>query len=239
MKKKNGIGECLSGIIVLLVIYELLNDPGNFKGNRLLIKELSWVAVGIVIISFVIVFLKKYKKKKFYLASGINEIDKFSGIEFENLLAVYFKEMGYKVKTTPASNDYGADLVLHKDNKCVIVQAKRYKNKVGISAIQQIAAAKAYYKADRTIVVTNSYYTKQAVNLAKKCDVQLIDRDELIKIMATVNGNEKVRKVKNVEEIICNKCGAMMVKKKGKYGEFWGCSNYPKCKNTIKINKKG
>jgi len=39
---------------------------------------------------------------------------------------------------------------------------------------------------------------------------------------------------------ICQKCGADMVKRTGRYGEFWGCSNYRKnaahfCTNTAKI----
>lgn len=28
---------------------------------------------------------------------------------------------------------------------------------------------------------------------------------------------------------ICPKCGGRLVKRKGRYGEFIGCSNYPKC----------
>lgn len=28
----------------------------------------------------------------------------------------------------------------------------------------------------------------------------------------------------------CPKCGSVLVKRKGKNGEFWGCSNYPECK---------
>lgn len=28
---------------------------------------------------------------------------------------------------------------------------------------------------------------------------------------------------------ICPKCGSKLVKRKGKYGTFTGCSNYPKC----------
>ena len=32
---------------------------------------------------------------------------------------------------------------------------------------------------------------------------------------------------------ICPKCGGSLVLRKGKYGEFYGCSNYPKCRYTI------
>jgi len=31
---------------------------------------------------------------------------------------------------------------------------------------------------------------------------------------------------------ICPICGSDMVVCKGKYGEFWGCSNYPRCVHT-------
>lgn len=34
----------------------------------------------------------------------------------------------------------------------------------------------------------------------------------------------------NIENNICPRCNAQLVKKQGKYGEFLGCSNYPKCK---------
>ena len=34
--------------------------------------------------------------------------------------------------------------------------------------------------------------------------------------------------------MICPKCGGKLVKRSGKYGEFIGCSNYPKCKYTKK-----
>ncbi|MGD0017177.1 MAG: DNA topoisomerase 3 [Verrucomicrobiia bacterium] len=33
----------------------------------------------------------------------------------------------------------------------------------------------------------------------------------------------------------CDKCGAPMAKRQGRYGEFLGCSAYPKCKNIKKV----
>ena len=32
---------------------------------------------------------------------------------------------------------------------------------------------------------------------------------------------------------VCPKCGGKLVARNGKYGQFWGCSNYPKCKFTL------
>ena len=39
-------------------------------------------------------------------------------------------------------------------------------------------------------------------------------------------------------DIVCDKCGHKMVERTGKYGKFLACSNYPKCKNILPINKK-
>ena len=33
----------------------------------------------------------------------------------------------------------------------------------------------------------------------------------------------------------CEKCGAPMAKRRGRFGEFLGCSAYPKCKNIKKL----
>ncbi|WP_308687508.1 topoisomerase DNA-binding C4 zinc finger domain-containing protein, partial [uncultured Treponema sp.] len=43
---------------------------------------------------------------------------------------------------------------------------------------------------------------------------------------------EKRLKVKNQ---ICPKCGNELKLRSGKYGKFYGCSNYPYCKFTMKV----
>ena len=36
----------------------------------------------------------------------------------------------------------------------------------------------------------------------------------------------------------CSECGSEMKLKQGRYGMFWGCTNYPDCKNTEKLIKE-
>jgi ssDNA-binding Zn-finger/Zn-ribbon topoisomerase 1 len=36
----------------------------------------------------------------------------------------------------------------------------------------------------------------------------------------------------------CPKCGGKLVERKGKYGDFLGCYNYPKCRYTEKLDEK-
>lgn len=40
-----------------------------------------------------------------------------------------------------------------------------------------------------------------------------------------------------LSDVVCEKCGAVMVVKTGKYGKFLACPNYPKCKNIINLEK--
>lgn len=40
------------------------------------------------------------------------------------------------------------------------------------------------------------------------------------------------------ENNICPKCGGSLILREGKYGKFYGCTNYPKCKFTKEIDKR-
>lgn len=123
----------------------------------------------------------KYLSNVRYLKSSLSKIDKMSGEEFEIYLMKYFEKMKYRVELTPFSNDYGADLICRKNDEVLVVQAKRYEGKVGNAAIQQVVAARDYYEADSCMVVTNSYFTKNAYSLAEANDVLLWDRDDIEK----------------------------------------------------------
>ena len=134
------------GMSVDLMWGILTADPG------LTIGLLVFFGTGYLLVFFVKLIRYNNIKK-----SGIYDIDKMKGSGFEDYLYTLLKTKGYSVNKTPVTGDYGADLVLHGNNKKIIVQAKRYKNNVGIKAVQEIAAAKSHYKADECWVITNSY----------------------------------------------------------------------------------
>lgn len=146
------------------------------------------IFVGFLIGTSVLKGLIEYNKQQRLRKSGIAEIDEMKGDIFENYLGTLLGAKGYKAEVTQKSGDYGADLVLRKDGQKIVVQAKRYKNKVGVRAVQEIVSAKNYYKADSCWVITNNYFTQPAITLAKANNVRLINRDELINWMLEVNG---------------------------------------------------
>lgn len=128
-------------------------------------------------------------------------IDNLSGIEFESYLFNLFKNLGYEVENTPASNDYGADLIISKDTERIVVQAKRYNSTVGIAAIQEVIGAKNYYEANKCMVVTNNYFTPNAIELAKANNVELWDRKVLIeKAILSVNPNFNIDSTENTQD---------------------------------------
>ncbi len=201
-------------------------------------KLLTFLFILIIIfLKYIVKYIKKKLKFRKYLNSGMNIVDKLSGIEFEEFLLVHFKNMGYKGNTTPSTNDYGADLILYKDSEKIVVQAKRYSKKVGIEAVQQVIGAREYYKANRCIVITSNFFTPNAINLANSSNVELWDRNILINLMIHKNGkHELINNLKNENKPrYCKLCGSELLKKYGSYGNFYGCSNYPMCKYTENI----
>jgi restriction system protein len=149
----NGLNPLIIGIIVMFVIY----------------WSVYLIANGIKI--------SKIKKSK------IDDIDKMSGEAFEFYLAQLYKSRGYSVKITPGSGDYGADLLVKKDNVFRAVQAKRYSKPVGVRAVQEVIAAKVYYDCNAATVISNNNYTKNAIRMANKTSVELIGRNELMKMI--------------------------------------------------------
>lgn len=139
-----------------------------------------WFVLGFL---YAIKLGSKLWEKHRLFKSGIDEIDHMDGLRFEKYLEVLFEKLGYKVERTQYVGDYGADLITTKDGVRTVIQAKRYKSKVGIKAVQEAVAAKGKYKCTKAMAVTNSFYTRQAIELAWANNVELWNREHLIKAL--------------------------------------------------------
>jgi len=230
-------------VITMLTGLCLLSGIGGY----LLSNSLMVAAIFFFVTVFVIAFIQfkiQAKRKERIKRSGIADIDKMDGRQFEHYLGILFQAHGYRTEVTPSAGDYGADLILSKDGKRIAVQAKRYSSNIGVAAVQEVQAAIGYYKVTEGWVVTNRGYTKQAKELAASNSVRLIDREELIELILKINpGAAAAPAPKEViaelgyEPKKCNKCGNPLVVRKGEKGDFWGCSAFPKCRNAVDITK--
>lgn len=126
----------------------------------------------------------KFYKNIFCSQIDEKKIDQLTGFEFELLIQKLLIKSGYHhVKITQASGDYGIDLLAKKNHITYGFQCKRYQRNIGVSAIQQAYGGISYYHLDRAIVITNSYFTKAAYQLASVNDILLIDRSKLLKML--------------------------------------------------------
>jgi len=146
-----------------------------------------WLILGLVLIGRLVFYFLEQRR---LAQSGVADIDKMDGKTFEKYLKVLFEKLGYKVERTKYIGDYGADLVATKNGVRMVIQAKRYKKKVGIKAVQEAVASKGYYNCDKAMVVTNSYFTNQAKTLASRNKVELWDRKLLVKNLLQVKEDE-------------------------------------------------
>lgn len=174
-----------------------------FKGNEHLLIILGVLLFLVYIFPSIIKVIKRRKYHYLMKQSGIRDIDRMEGYQFEEYLKVLFKSLGYRPMVTKKSGDYGADVILKGKSK-IVIQAKRYgyKHNVSLDAVREVFASKYYYKADEAWVITNSFFTKQAKELAKSCDVKLLNRYELEKFIFKINPEQSPKEVVRGKEFI-------------------------------------
>lgn len=103
-----------------------------------------------------------------------------SGVDFERFCMELLKVNGYKnIENTSASGDHGVDILCEKDYITYAIQCKYYSSPVGNSAIQEVFSGKKIYSKDIAVVMTNSTFTRQAINDAKELGVKLWDGEVL------------------------------------------------------------
>lgn len=141
---------------------------------------------------------------------------------FEEYVAQIYKTIGYRAQTTTemraqgtlppsiqrrgGSGEQGVDVVVEVElqdqdtqkwrTHRLLVQCKHYSSKVDNKAIQEIVAAMPLYRGDYAAVVTNSYFTEPAKELARVHNVTLIDRAMLPELMEKA---ERAWKARNEE----------------------------------------
>lgn len=110
----------------------------------------------------------------------IADIDGMNGREFEKTIAQLFKIKGYDVEITKVSGDQGIDIIARRAGKCIGIQTKCYTGAVGNHAIMEAVGGMKYYDCDSCMVITNSTFTKSALELARVNGIELWDREILI-----------------------------------------------------------
>lgn len=160
----------------------------------------------------------------------------------EELTAAYFREKTFRTETIQAGADGGIDVKLFTKDKTepfAIVQCKAWNTqKVGVKPVRELLGVMAHEKVAKGIFVTTGEYSQDAIAFAKENPINLITVEMLLKGIFALTDDAKNRLLAVATEgdyttPSCPSCGIKMVRRSSDRGVFWGCSNYPRCKQKF------
>jgi restriction system protein len=107
--------------------------------------------------------------------------------EFESLITNLFAQMGLETRLTQPSRDGGVDCVAFDSRPVlggkVVIQAKRYKNTVGVSAVRDLFGTLHNEGASKGILVTTSGFGKATYEFANGKPIELITGSNLLYLL--------------------------------------------------------
>lgn len=168
----------------------------KFRKGKIEIGFFYFLTLGVLgigwIIDTIIYLIKLIRLKRsiqYFCYKEISEVDEFeTGYEFEEYIAGLLEELDFhNIEITNPSRDFGADIIAYKNEEKYAFQCKLYSSTVGLFAIQEVYAAKAYYECDIAVAVTNDYFSAPAQELADVTKVLLWDREKLSELLYILN----------------------------------------------------
>ena len=180
----NGRG---SAIVIIVVAAAVIMYSQGWSSTAIF----NTIAVGLLLIVMVGIFyrpitgvsriirglIQKQRLKR--IAHSNLPVEAMTWAEFEYFVADWLRDRGYTDVRLTEHYDLGVDIVAKKDGITWGVQVKHYNGLVGIEAVRQVVVALKKYKCDRAMVVTNSVFSRPAIEIAKSQDCVLIDGSKL------------------------------------------------------------
>lgn len=169
---------------------------------------------------------------------------------FEQLVADYFRVKGWSATVTSDGADGGVDVRIATQSNPEalfgVVQCKAWNRKrIGVSQIRELFGVMGHVNAKLGIFVSIAGYTDDAWAFAKNKHIKLLDADDLLKLILSLSQPEQAELLGRATSgdyrtPSCPSCGVKFVKRMVKRGRrkgqlFWGCRNFPGCRNTMQI----
>ena len=189
------------------------------------------------------------KRKQIDLSA--ETLKKIEWYSFELFCKIYYENMGYTVSKTKAGADGGIDLLLYQANSAspyALVQCKaRGYRDIGVNYIRELLGVMTSEKVEKGILITNSCFTRDAVEFSNNNAIEAIDLYELSNRVNELEAGKKVKLIEFLETTdyttpTCPNCEVKLVERIAKNGKdigqsFWGCKNYPRCHYKMPMNK--
>lgn len=159
---------------------------------------------------------------------------------FEELCAAYFEALGFRISLAVAGG--GVNLYEQgSERAAMLLQCKPWNAyRVGIKPVVGLRGAMQSEKVGEGVLVTSGKFTQEARDYAGKEKIRLIDGAELLGSIAALLPEKTLALLKfatqgDFSTPTCPSCAIKMVPRKStRHGRtFWGCRNYPQCKQTF------
>ena len=163
---------------------------------------------------------------------------------FEELCAAYFQALGFRTDVVPAGAGGGVDINLYEqgaERASTLVQCQPWNAyRVGIKPVRGLLGAMASGNVGEGVMVTSGKFTQEARDFARKEKISLVDGAELLVKFADLAPEKAVGLLRfatqgDFQTPTCPVCALKMIPRKSTtHGrKFWGCRNYPSCKQTF------
>lgn len=172
---------------------------------------------------------------------------------FEELCAGYFSQKGYRAEISRQGADGGIDIFLYKESYSTtrvfgVVQCKAWNTyKVGVKPVRELFGVMTAEQAPLGVFMTSGAYTQEAEQFAQGKPLKLLTGKSLLELLKSLPEDSHQSLLNEITEgdyttPSCPSCGIKMAKRTSNKGrnagnDFWGCINYPSCRNTLQIKK--
>lgn len=114
---------------------------------------------------------------------------------FEELIAAYFREIGYRVESIRCGADGGVDAkIFHGDNLIAIAQCKAWNSRpVGVKPVRELLGVMAHQKVGKGLFMATGQFTNEAVAFANENPLTLVTGEELMSKIQSMSGEMQQR----------------------------------------------
>ncbi|HKQ28103.1 MAG TPA: restriction endonuclease [Burkholderiales bacterium] len=160
---------------------------------------------------------------------------------FEELCAAYYEALGFTTSISEGSTG-GVDILLHeKGRPSALVRCRAWDAyRVGSKSVRELRIAMTATKVSEGVLLTSGRFTQEAVNLAAQEGIKTIDGAALLDKLAALPPEKALGLLKFATQgdfltPTCPCCSIKMTSRQStRQGrKFWGCRNYPACKQTF------
>jgi restriction system protein len=206
---------------------------------------LAWLALGLCWLGAAVSFVKSRQRKTLLdTQTGLDSISAMSWQQFEMLVGEAFRRRGYQVEETGLGGaDGGIDLILRKDGRTELAQCKQWRTRqIKVPIVREMWGLAAHHHAHGVKIVCVGDYTTDAAAFAEGKNIELINGTQLLELVRDVQVRMHPKPAPDDmsaphtanNKTLCPSCESEMVLRKNRStgAQFWGCSNYPRCKGT-------